>query len=71
MVALSLQAEPCVSRVRQGPFDAGTVKAPAKVQYAWEQWPQCSLYNGNGGCDDHEGIAATPFCWDGAKSCAV
>lgn len=44
---------------------------PPQVRYAWEQWPQCSLYNGKGGCDDHTGIAATPFCYDGKGPCAV
>lgn len=46
-----------------GPLAAGAVmKQPAQVQYAWEQWPQCSVYNGAGGCDDHQGIAGTPWC---------
>ena len=44
--------------------------APAAARYAWEAYPQCSLYNGVGGCDDHTGIAATPWCWDGQKPCA-
>ena len=45
---------------------------PVSVRYAWEAWPQCSLYNGVGGPDDHSGIAGTPFCWNGtiATSCA-
>lgn len=41
------------------------------VRYAWEQWPQCSLYNGKGGPDNHTGIAATPFCWNGTAPCPV
>lgn len=32
-----------------------------QILYAFETYPECSLYNGEGGCDDHEGIAATPF----------
>jgi len=31
------------------------------VRFAWEGYPQCALYNGEGGPDDHAGIAATPF----------
>ena len=42
---------------------------PIAVRYAWEAWPQCSLYNGQGGPDDHLGIAATPWCWDGKGMC--
>lgn len=41
------------------------------VRYQWQQWPQCSLYNGKGGPDDHTGIAATPFCWNGTAPCPV
>ena len=44
--------------------------APAAARYAWEAYPQCSLCNSVGGCDDHTGIAATPWCWDGQKPCA-
>jgi sialate O-acetylesterase len=33
------------------------------IRYAWEGYPQCLLYNGKGGPDDHEGIAASPFEW--------
>ena len=43
---------------------------PVQARYAWEAWPQCSLYNGVGGPDNHTGIAGTPWCWDGAKPCA-
>ncbi|CAJ1925601.1 unnamed protein product [Cylindrotheca closterium] len=31
------------------------------IRYAWEAYPQCILYNGKGGPDDHEGLPATPF----------
>jgi len=46
------------------------VALPAAARYAWEAWPQCSLYNGQGGPDNHTGIAATPWCWDGSAPCA-
>ena len=42
---------------------------PVGARYAWEPWPLCSLYNGEGGPDDHSGIAATPFCWNQTKPC--
>lgn len=49
-----------------------TAATPISARYAWEAWPQCSLYNGVGGPDDHTGIAGTPFCWNGtiAAPCA-
>jgi len=50
---------------------AGANAATAAVRYAWQQWPQCSLYNGKGGPDNHTGIAATPFCWNGTAPCPV
>lgn len=31
------------------------------VDFEFEGYPQCALYNGVGGPDDHSGIAATPF----------
>lgn len=34
---------------------------PTEVRYDWEGYPQCAVYNGLGGPDDHKGIAATPF----------
>ena len=34
---------------------------PTEVRYDWEGYPQCALYNGWGGPDDHTGIAASPF----------
>jgi hypothetical protein len=38
------------------------------VRYAWERYPQCSLYDGYGGWDHGEdAIAATPFCYDVEK----
>eukprot|EP00937_MAST-01D_sp_MAST-1D-sp2_P000500 g500.t1 len=43
---------------------------PVAARYAWEAWPQCSLYNGVGGPENHTGIAATPWCWDGKAPCA-
>lgn len=49
---------------------AGAASSTA-VRYNWEQWPQCALYNGAGGCDDHTGIAGTPFCWNSTAPCPV
>lgn len=37
------------------------VKDILGIRYAWEAYPQCILYNGIGGPDDHTGIAAAPF----------
>merc|ERR1712137_166130 len=31
------------------------------LRYDWEYYPQCALYNGEGGPEDHAAIAATPF----------
>ena len=36
-------------------------KSAHAVRYAWAAFPQCVLYNGAGGPDDHRGIAASPF----------
>jgi sialate O-acetylesterase len=33
------------------------------IRYAWEPRPECILYNGIGGPDDHGGLAAPPFEW--------
>ena len=33
------------------------------VRIHWEEYPQCALYNGNGGPDDHEGLPAFPTEW--------
>lgn len=33
------------------------------IRYAWEGQPECALYNGEGGPDDHLGIPAAPFKW--------
>ena len=33
------------------------------IRFGWEGFPQCALYNGVGGPDDHGGIAAKPFEW--------
>lgn len=33
------------------------------IRYAWEPRPECILYNGMGGPDDHGGLAAAPFEW--------
>ena len=38
-----------------GPFK------PQKLRYAWEDFPQCAIYNGVGGPDNHTGVAAAPF----------
>lgn len=46
------------------------VDTPFAARYAWEAWPQCALYNGVGGPDDHSGIAGTPWCWEGDAPCA-
>ena len=35
------------------------------VRYAWERYPQCALYNGEGSHPEFEdAIAAAPFCFD-------
>jgi hypothetical protein len=31
------------------------------LRFDWEGYPQCAVYNGAGGPDDHAGIAGTPF----------
>lgn len=31
------------------------------IRYAWKPFPQCILYNGIGGPDEHMGLPATPF----------
>ena len=54
-----------------GPFAPGQLSTPPSVFYAWEQWPQCSVYNGAGGCDDHAGIAGTPWCQGDKRHCPV
>jgi len=33
------------------------------VRYAWELYPQCLIYNGDGGPDDHAGIPGAPWEW--------
>ena len=33
------------------------------VRYAWESYPQCLIYNGQGGPDDHAGIPGAPWEW--------
>ena len=33
------------------------------VRYAWDAQPECALYNGKGGPDDHSGLTAAPFEW--------
>ena len=33
------------------------------VHIHWENYPQCGLYNGNGGPDDHQGLPAAPTEW--------
>lgn len=33
------------------------------VRYAWEAYPECVIYNGQGGPDDHLGFSASPFEW--------
>lgn len=62
-----------------GPLDPAVVNAslPIVAHYAYEQWPQCSVYNGEGapgtgpnGAQPADnkgatGIAGTPWCWDG------
>jgi hypothetical protein len=67
-VNFSLSVEHAVLSLATAP---GVVVAkPLAVRYAWEAWPQCSLYNGVGGPDNHTGIAATPFCWNRTAPCA-
>jgi len=33
------------------------------IRYAWEGRPECALYNGEGGPDDHAGLPSAPFHW--------
>jgi sialate O-acetylesterase len=33
------------------------------IRYAWEGRPECALYNGYGGPDDHAGLPSAPFQW--------
>lgn len=33
------------------------------IRYAWEPRPECSLYNGSGGPDDHSALPAAPLQW--------
>ena len=33
------------------------------VRYAWNGYPQCAIYDGVGGPDNHTGVAAAPFRW--------
>ena len=48
-----------------GGLAKGEVVSVSAVRYAWERYPQCSLYDGSGSWDHREdGIAATPFCYD-------
>jgi hypothetical protein len=42
----------------------GAVVQIRQIRYAWEGYPQCALYNGQGGPDDHTGVAAAPFTMD-------
>ena len=48
----------------QGP-DKVMLETPVKhvvgIRYAWEASPQCLLYNGEGGPDNHAGIPAAPL----------
>lgn len=42
---------------------AGTTDRILGIRYAWDGYPQCVLFNGEGGPDDHAGVAAAPFEW--------
>lgn len=33
------------------------------IRYAWEPYPQCLIYNGWGGPDDHTGLPSAPWEW--------
>ena len=33
------------------------------VRYAHEPYPECAMYNGAGGSDDHLGLPSAPFEW--------
>jgi sialate O-acetylesterase len=57
-------------RVGQGQINGNELYLSSKnvrnvygIRYAWEGYPQCLLYNGIGGPDNHVGIAAAPFEW--------
>ena len=44
-------------------FLTTNIKQIFGIRYAWEPMPQCILYSGVGGADDHSGLAAAPFEW--------
>lgn len=33
------------------------------IRFNWDLYPECALYNGRGGPDDHAGLAMAPFEW--------
>ena len=39
------------------PFPCAEVPKPVAVRYAWQDWPECNLING-------EGLPASPFRTD-------
>jgi hypothetical protein len=36
-------------------------KGRVQVEFLFENAPQCGVYNGKGGANDHEGVIATPW----------
>jgi len=44
----------------------GSVRNVAGIRYAWEPYPECIIYSGEGGPDDHLGLPGASFEW-----CAV
>jgi len=44
-------------------FLVSTIGPIFGIRYAWELYPQCLIYNGEGGPDDHTGIPAAPWEW--------
>ena len=44
----------------------GGVRDVVGIRYAWEPYPECIIYSGKGGPDDHLGLPGSSFEW-----CAV
>ncbi|VEU37517.1 unnamed protein product [Pseudo-nitzschia multistriata] len=52
------------AEVRDSEIDLSSNVGPVfGVRYAWELYPECLVYNGEGGPDDHAGIAGAPWEW--------
>lgn len=55
------QVEGSEVKLRIHSHKASAKAAIVAVRYAHSHQPDCGLYNGNGGADDHQGIIALPF----------